>query len=265
MLGTAFIVTGYLAVTARHVIEHFLEAYPGKAVNGVYECDTQMWLTQILQNEELYATWEPHRFWLSPHTDIALIHLRAYCESAAKYNSWKRVPLHILPPRQGERIVGFGYHSSQTGLELGSDGTRHYNLNDKPTAAVGEIIDVHHIKRDSTLVNFPSFQVNTRFDPGMSGGPIFNDNGHLCGVISVGCTFSDSDEDNCNHHSYGATLWPLMGTVINADRGDSYPRGIFYPVLELAQGGQIPTVGWEKIRLVKESGSAEGYQVSINY
>lgn len=58
------------------------------------------------------------------------------------------------------------------------------------------------------------FMVNARFDGGMSGGPIFSDSGNLCGIISTNFSLHEQGQECI---SYGATLWPIMGTPLDID------------------------------------------------
>lgn len=47
--------------------------------------------------------------------------------------------------------------------------------------------------------------------------------------------------------SYAATLWPMLRPIISADRGDSHPRGVEYPVIDLALDELINAVGLEEL------------------
>lgn len=56
----------------------------------------------------------------------------------------------------------------------------------KPSTSIGIVTDVFPEKRDSSLLSFPSYDVEAHFIGGMSGGPIFNEAGELCGLICSG-------------------------------------------------------------------------------
>lgn len=80
----------------------------------------------------------------------------------------------------------------------------------------------------------------------MSGGPVFNDDGEVCGII---CSSLPADEE-CNEHiSYVTTLWPLMGMKIDANRDGDYPNNVVYPVLDLARDGIISAVNWRLVAI----------------
>jgi hypothetical protein len=91
--------------------------------------------------------------------------------------------------------------------------------------------------RDKVMLPFPCFEIEARFDPGMSGGMVLDEAGRLCGLI---CASLQHDDPNAPPISYAASLWPMLKTVISANRdGDRYPKGVSYPVIDLAIDGVI--------------------------
>lgn len=60
------------------------------------------------------------------------------------------------------------------------------------------------------MLNFPCFQTDARFEPGMSGGPIFRENGSVCGVICSGGLGGEKD----GYISNASLIWPAMATSI---------------------------------------------------
>jgi hypothetical protein len=196
-----------------------------------------------------YGIWEVDEAFVSPLADIALLHLMPYNDAAAEYvlsGSQKQVLLNLFAPPVGERVVGLGFHSSEAKRSKNPDGSNHIDLNDKPTATVGEVREIHIERRDTVRLNFPCFRVNARFDGGMSGGPVFNDTGQMCGVI---CSSMPANEENEEHVSYAASLWPAMGILIRGHRGQNYPKDITYPLLDLAREGIIGALGWQRVNL----------------
>ena len=81
----------------------------------------------------------------------------------------------------------------------------------------------------------------------MSGGPVINSNGHLCGVVSRGSDFPGEDDI-----SWASSLWSAMGMKIN---------GI--TLYDLAKSGKILVKGLERIRLIPTSNS-EFYNVEYS-
>lgn len=245
-IGTATVIAGHLAISAKHIFEDITKRFGARKKTDLeYEIsEYAVRLYQILPGPQ-YAIWNVLTAWPCVDTDIAILHLGLHGFSSDNPPVSCKVPrLRVVPPPVGDRVVGFGYHSSRTAVRHNPDGSYHLDLNDKPTATVGEVIQVHPSGRDPVMYPFPCFRVNARFDGGMSGGPILDDTGLVCGIISGTLPPNDPAGEAA---SYVPILWPMLRTVISADRGDRYPRGIKYPVIDLALDGIIAVVGLEQL------------------
>ena len=88
------------------------------------------------------------------------------------------------------------------------------------------------------MLKFPCFETNARFDHGMSGGPVLDDQGHVCGIIGTGLS---PEVEGVEHYSHASTLWPVMGTMVSFPWEDRYPRGTSFPLYEFAKAGFIDT------------------------
>ena len=73
---------------------------------------------------------------------------------------------------------------------------------------------------------------------------MIDENGALCGLI---CAALQDDDPNASPVSYAATLWPMLQTEISADRGDAYPRGVTYPLIDLVRDNILHAVGLEEL------------------
>jgi hypothetical protein len=105
------------------------------------------------------------------------------------------------------------------------------------------VLEVFPLRRDDSLLHFPSFSIDARFDGGMSGGPIFNEKGQLCGLV---CACLDPAPGQ-RHISYGASLWPAM--YLNVDfTTPGLSASAPYPIFDLIAGNFIHAVGWDTIR-----------------
>jgi hypothetical protein len=144
----------------------------------------------------------------------------------------------------GEKVLAFGYRESKIEVSETPDGGHHIELNDVPTTSIGEVGQIFRERRDSSMLAFPCFEVRARFAHGMSGGMVIDEDGAFCGLVCAGYDF---DDPNAIPLSYAATLWPILTTVISVDRGESYPRGVEYPVMDLALDKLINVVGLEHL------------------
>jgi hypothetical protein len=241
--GACTAIASHLCVTAKHVILDFLDHFcAGSTATSLQVSSFSLQALQILDNPLRYAVWSVCNAYLSPLSDIALLHLAPYCTVADKITTaqgWKQVRLSLFPPSVAARIVGFGFHSSAATVTKNPQGGPNVHIHDKPTATVGEVRQVHAARRDSARLNFPCYQVNARFDGGMSGGPVFDESGRLCGII---CSSFPSTSPEEEHASYVATLWPATGIPLDV-------KGVWRTLLDLTREGVVAADGWERIRL----------------
>lgn len=241
--GTAVIIGPYLAITAKHVIDDFNREFdeintdylPNGEIAGTYHLQ----LFQILENGNSCRLWNVTRLWSSNFTDIVVLRLSPIAQEALKYE-WPLLGIDLIPPNIGDRISCFGYSDPKITKR---DHQIEWHVN--PVTSVGEVKAVHNEKRDNSRLCFPCFQTNARYDGGMSGGPVFNETGKLCGII---CSNMPPHADGEDHVSYVASLWPLMGIRIDLET-PGHPKNIKYPMLELARDKIIHVTGWERIVL----------------
>jgi len=244
--GTAVVIASCLAMTAKHVIEDYWSNFEQENLGNNSEGSFSIMAIQVLNNGESGTLWNVTKIWLCDTTDIAFLFLTPASDNA-KDIKLKYPRINLVPPGVGTRITGFGYPKSEVIIEKVKEKDVYVLWKDSPSTTIGEVIEVFDQKRDSYLLSFPCFRVNARFDHGMSGGPIFNDNGELCGIIS--CSSSMPEEDF--HDSYVASLWPAMATQIDINR-DGFEPSLSYPVIELAKNGLIHAKNWEKVKINRD-------------
>ena len=243
-----------LYVTAAHVVKDWLEKFGGNSVQQCFD----IWAIHVREGPE-YSIWAVDSLWINPISDIAVLHTRPYNDVADSEISVACVALNLIPPKIGERIVGFGHYNPEQSISVAGNGTRHIEINGFGAATVGEVKEIHHERRDMVRLPFPCFQVNARFDGGMSGGPVFNEDGQLCGIV---CSNLPPSGDNDEHISYATTLWPLMATFINIAL-DGTKQDESYPLIELARKGVLTAIGHERMRIKGDFGS-QNFRVEID-
>ncbi len=234
ILGTATVLCGRLCVTAKHVFDEFRSADRSTSDMSI---DSHIAAIQLVPGPE-YIIWDVVGATADPAADIALLHLgkNPGRSDPEKSQKWRCPPVNPFAPEVGERVAAFGYRMSVAMALKNSEGGIHIELNDEPMASVGVVREVFKWQRDYSHLRWPCYQVSARFDGGMSGGPVFDETGCLCGIVCSNVAGSHIDNEPL---SYVTTLWPLFRLILSQDRGDKYPRGIRYPAIELARGGQI--------------------------
>jgi hypothetical protein len=236
VIGTATVICGNCLVSAKHVLTDIMEKMPvidGKRVDE----KNHICAAQILPGPE-YVIWDIVEIIACPNEDI--IFLRTGTNPGLSNPDmplqWKQPLVNPFAPETGKNVAAFGYRRGAIQTSKNSAGGPHIDLNDEGMMSVGIVQEIYDWKRDNVMLPFPCYRVNARFDAGMSGGPVFEETGALCGIICAGTEGAHLDGEPV---SYVSMLWPLFKLIINADRGNNYPRGIHYPAIELAYGGQI--------------------------
>jgi hypothetical protein len=234
ILGTATVLCGNLAVTAKHVFEEIQNRDAGTRSVSV---DKHISAVQVLPGPE-YIIWDVVEATADPMTDIALLHLGTNPRRSdpEKPHQWRQPLVNPFAPNVGERIAAFGYRKSVVKVSKNAHGGNHIELDDEPMASVGVVREVFEWRRDVCSVPWPCYQVSARFDSGMSGGPVFDETGCFCGLVSSSFDGSHLDGEPV---SYVTTLWPLFRLIISQDRAGNLPRGVRYPAIELARTGLI--------------------------
>lgn len=236
VMGTAVMITPGLALTARHVIDECLSLHdrvpPG--VPGSQEslhAGFTLTLVQFTDRGRSGLLWKGRRVHTSAFTDIAFIELLRPPETTAQPS----VVMTTVPPRPGERVFAFGYPRSRiVGQTITLD----------PRTTSGQVLEVYEHGRDRSILPHPCFHTNAVFDAGMSGGPVFNQTGQLCGIIS---TSMCPDAGNPEWASFASLLWPAFGTRLYMQRADVPVPHDGYHAIELVRAGFLSLVGGDRI------------------
>lgn len=240
-VGTAVTIAPHLAVTARHVVDelwrHFGDEY--KLKFGRLDASFSL-IAQQVQPNKLGAMWAVRKLWLSSHTDLAVLFLEPFSDSAKQYR-WRKPMLRLSPPKVDDEVSCFGYRRG-TAQATAEDNEIRILWNCSPSTAMGRVTEVHHAERDSGMLKFPCFRTNAPFTHGMSGGPIFV-NGLLSGIVCAGGLEEVEGQKRC----YGASLWPLLATTLELDVEGFSPNTSF-TILDLIKRGFIGAVDLEAIR-----------------
>jgi hypothetical protein len=236
ILGTATMVSGHLAITARHTIREMWGVEPSASTANLAK---DLVVCQVLPGPE-YVIWNVVSVVGHPVSDVALLHLH----SSPRRSNINAKPLlqsvRVRPfaPKIGERVAAFGYCRSSVAVSKNFDGSNHINVADEPVVSVGEVRDVFEWQRDSSRLNFPSYQVSARFDAGMSGGPVFDESGSMCGIV---CSNLDGSHLDGEPVSFVTTLWPLFALMVESS---STQRRA---VIEMARDGRIIVTDFEEL------------------
>lgn len=251
--GTACVIAPWLAITARHVVEdhfkYFADRFPNQSDTATHHTLTYLNPGGGHGAIPLFV----QRTWYLPPYDIAVLWLWPASEMDPKH-VWDCARLSLLPPEIGSRVFAFGYPNSRSDKVVEGK----IELRMDATTSTGTIKEVHHERRDAVMYPFPCFHTNARFDGGMNGGPVFNQEGNICGLV---CGSLPAESPEIDHTSYVSSLWPLLAIQIDAP-WDRYAAGTKYPLYEYAQERIVDVIGLEHFSVDKEP---EGSKLSIYY
>jgi hypothetical protein len=213
-LGTGFMIgSNGLMMTAKHVIREAQSDRAHMTSNGAFNEFYALFVSNE-RHEDIDAfvggLIPISHVWCTNELDVGFCWLQAPIR--VKDNVPLTFPcLRLSPglPVIGEKILGFGYYRMQADSGISLEQIVDYSQ--KTAHAPGTIIQVYPLKRDAGMLNFPCFYTNARFEPGMSGGPIFNEAGSVCGMV---CASMPASEDDPRWLSYGSLIWSVMGTEI---------------------------------------------------
>ncbi len=245
--GTAFLIGKQYAVTARHVLDDFISKYERREVEeGNIDLSFEILTFLTLEKGERVLPMKIMRAWFSKSIDLAVLAL-GVPEDLPSDHVWKIPALDLIPPKKGTPIVAFGFAETKLGKIEGSE---HPKIYLHPISTTGEVQEVHHETRDSCRLTFPCFRTNARFDGGMSGGPVINlKTGHICGAI---CSSIPSSGDGEDHTSYVSSLWPLVGTLVDATP-EAVATGNYYPLYDLFKKGVFFACDLSQVKILREA------------
>ena len=243
-VGTGFVITtSGLMMTAGHVLEAaYDKAVPRRTDDGGKAPYVDLYAIYVANDthpeDSVGGMWPIDSFWHHPSLDVGVCLLRgATRRETGKPVRWPPLTLSPGIPAIGSKVWAYGYFQMTGSGGQDDDGLETMNFRQSSAYTQGEIVEVHPDYRDEGLLSFPCFRTNARFDPGMSGGPIVNEAGHVCGVV---CSSLPPSEDGEEHLSYGSMIWPaLMIGIKNASLGGNPPADV--TLLDMARGGYIAT------------------------
>jgi len=242
-MGSGVFVGRELGLTAKHVMAGIWNELSRTPMPGGSERITasfRVFAVNFPGSQDMPAFWLVSDMWGAKYSDLAVLQLRPLTATRDKKYDAAILRLRALPPEVGDVVAAFGYPLSS--VDAVSREPLELRWSIAPYTTQGVVTQVFAERRDRALLSFPCFEINARFEPGMSGGPIFNAQGHLCGIISAALT----EISGPTRVAYGAALWPVFGTNIDF-AGPGLIVGGFYPFFELRSVGYIAESGWDEV------------------
>jgi hypothetical protein len=233
IVGTCFAVTNDgLALTARHVVDEALGRQRGDSTFDQGKYLAAIYCSPDDQGADnggnLLGGLLPIRMCeLNDDLDICLIHLHLPRNTVT--GSLLRVPVTRLAtglPAVGSTCIALGYRASA--LSIQGENANVIHLDQRFSVTRGLIKEVHYPRRDSSNLHFPCVQIEARFDGGMSGGPVLNENFEVVGAVcsSFGATEGDTPI------SFFSLIGPALGlSIVALDSAGEHRRVFLYDLV----------------------------------
>jgi hypothetical protein len=231
--GTAFFIAPNILLTAWHNISALIAEIgnnPDVALDSYSFpawSDIKFMTLSVLQNIEGGCLEREVKYYNRSKfsNDIAVLYLR-HNKSVPKETLTEYVHLDADPPLIGERVRAFGYTDSIAHDAPDASGILNgiLLLGHDPRLVSGNVAEVNE-KGLGSLRPFPYVTVSADFVKGMSGGPVINRHGRICGVVSMGLGGTPPI-------SYAASIWPILGELI---QWEGFNDGHPFTIMELVR------------------------------
>ncbi|MFC3833950.1 MULTISPECIES: S1 family peptidase [Deinococcus] len=253
-VGTAFFIAPDILLTAWHNIPSLISNIVD---NPDIERDSFKWPESEVLDFMTISVLQIIEGGYGLRREVRQVHRSRFSNDIAILRVWRdetvpsNTPIEFAsldadPPLIGERIRAFGYAASIAHDGLTADGL--LLLGHDPRLASGNVKEINE-QGFGSVRPFPYFDVEADFMPGMSGGPVNNLQGRVCGVVSRGM-------GGVPPRSYAACIWPILGEQIQwEDFNGGEPFRIMDLVRQNAPGQDHPYI---------RMASFQNYQVGMN-
>ena len=187
--GSAVLVAPGIALCATHVVRPYIDALVAGTATGFCMGIAKSGL-QI---------WQLHQGTPVPDTDLTIISL-TYRSSLPDDCTFSQANLTTRLPRVGEQLTLVGFRADSAELE-----DRTFVARASVLVCVGQVTAQYPKGRDSVMIPWPALEVDCQAWGGMSGGPVFDTNGYVVGIV---CT--SVGDHTVGSPAYVSLLWPAM-------------------------------------------------------
>jgi hypothetical protein len=249
--GSGFLATPNLAFTARHVVDEICQYFAGENAGPdtkIYNLTGEMPFGAQLATADTSGNlvkWDIIDYHYTPTLDIVGLSIERADGCAG---NWPRIlpRFEVQPPMIGQSITAFGY--PRTKVRQLMDGEFKVRLS--PLTAYGIVREMHPKGRDRSMLPFPCFRTDARMDAGMSGGPVFNDSGRICGVVTSSLPYDPAVPTV----SYASMFFPALGIHFNEKKGQNAPKTRFLRNEAETGAMNVSNLAW--MTVTPSSGSA---------
>ncbi len=202
--GSAVVVAPGVAIAAKHVFLPRLEAL----VAGSQSMNCFGLIGETAQ------LWNVGKVTLVPNSDLVLLGMSLVSAIPSSKRFYQAV-LRVDVPDPGERVTVFGFRSEmpeyvrQKGL---------HTFEGNVLMSSGQVTQSFPNGRDRVMLPWPVFEVSCASWGGMSGGPVFDGEGRLLGVLASSFTSADGQ---------GPSYVSMLGPTLTTEFEGGWPESIY--------------------------------------
>lgn len=203
--GSAVIVAPGVALSAKHIFESRREGLQSGAIGVICFgiCSSGALLWKIRRVAEV--------------SDSDLVILCIELASAPPQNNiFNFATISLRPTRTGEKVCILGFRASSSHFEFGNG----LPIRGQVIQSQGTVLQRFDSGRDSCFLPWPSIEVDCPTWGGMSGGPVFDGQGRLVGLVTSSFSFETGEEPS---PTFVSQIWPALVTPFEA----CWPAGIY--------------------------------------
>ena len=207
VVGSGTMVAPGILVTATHVAEA-TRGTVGMAFSFLRHGRMRLWGAHELH--VLYGTYEDplHAFGSRRRTsDVSLVSCSLMSEAIDEH-PLRMAHIEVAIPLPGERLWALGYRE-----------TLRAEVSEISMLCSSGLVTAQHLDGRGNLFPGPQVEVAMNTVGGMSGGPVFNADGHLVGLVS-----SSFETDDFQGPTFVSLIWPALVGDVTA----TWPHG-FWP------------------------------------
>jgi hypothetical protein len=252
-VGTAFLISPQLAITAKHVVSQIFRKLEGKVMPGeesnpfgfampgqrntAVNVDFQLFAIQQtpdLQDNMVLLVMEE---FISPNSDLVILRLARLLDGEVIQG----MPIMELnPPAVGEKVEAFGYFDHRVVQRRNRGKQSSIEWRYRLARSLGTVSQVFP-EKGCGISKFPCFTSDMILKDGMSGGPVFNSRGRICGVSSSALNAGGGE-----FIATSALLWPSMSIRIPEESLHVDLKPKIQRVHDLAKSLMIAVVDWQR-------------------
>jgi hypothetical protein len=214
--GSAVLLNENVGLTATHVLLDYWRrgeyaAEPHDGANASFSVEL---MGGFVPTANHYRWRTVHASTMQSH-DLALLSLEAAHPSPV---GWQFPILEVMPPRLASVVTIFGLQEPHvTDIPAAEGGGLAWHKT--ATVSNGRVTAVHGDFLDRGMYGFPCFETDARVEHSMSGGPVYNDDGNLCGIVAGGSGEVRSDSSVVSH-TVVSLAWRALELFIDPPAGN---------------------------------------------